>query len=204
MAGRPRQFDRETALTHARDLFWRCGYEGTSLSDLVSALGIASARIYKAFGSKEQLFREAIENYEQHEGGFAEIALTAPDIQTAMRSLLENAVRLYAEPERALGCMVVSSTSGVSDENKSLAAWLTQRRQIRTQGIIARIEKAATEGQLHQDADPTALGHYFATVLHGLSVQARDGESQTTLLGVVSQAMSVLNLNLNHQSTLKF
>ena len=57
MAGRPREFDRELALLKARNLFWRQGYEGTSMSDLVAELGIASARIYKAFGSKEQLFR---------------------------------------------------------------------------------------------------------------------------------------------------
>ena len=74
MAGRPREFDREQALLKARNLFWRQGYEGTSMSDLVAELGIASARIYKAFGSKEQLFREAIASYEAEEGGFADRA----------------------------------------------------------------------------------------------------------------------------------
>lgn len=74
MAGRPREFDREQALLKARNLFWRQGYEGTSMSDLVAELGIASARIYKAFGSKEQLFREAIASYETAEGGFADRA----------------------------------------------------------------------------------------------------------------------------------
>lgn len=192
MAGRPRQFDRETALINARNLFWRCGYEGTSLSDLVDAMGIASARIYKAFGSKEQLFREAIEYYEQHEGGFAERALAEADIASAMHSMLNNAVLLYTQPEHSLGCMVVSSTSGLSDENSSLAEWLAQRRHIRTQGIISRFELAAASGQLAEGANPTALGHYFATVLHGLSVQARDGVTQQSLSGVVFYALRLL------------
>lgn len=56
MAGRPREFDRDAALNKAKLVFWQRGYEGTSMSDLVSALGIASARIYAAFGSKENLF----------------------------------------------------------------------------------------------------------------------------------------------------
>ena len=56
MAGRPREFDREVALRKAEQVFWQRGYEGTSMSDLVAALGIASARIYAAFGSKENLF----------------------------------------------------------------------------------------------------------------------------------------------------
>ncbi|MGO4211469.1 helix-turn-helix domain-containing protein, partial [Terriglobus sp. YAF25] len=60
MAGRPREFDAERALLQARDLFWERGFEGVSMSDLVKELGIASARIYAAFGSKEELFRKAI------------------------------------------------------------------------------------------------------------------------------------------------
>ncbi|MCC3252313.1 TetR/AcrR family transcriptional regulator, partial [Serratia marcescens] len=72
MAGSPREFDREQALLKARNLFLRQGYEGTSMADLVAELGIASARIYKACGANEQLFRESIASYEAEEGGFAE------------------------------------------------------------------------------------------------------------------------------------
>ena len=78
MAGRPREFDRDQALRKAMLLFWQHGYEGTSMSALVEALGIASARIYAAFGSKEQLFREAVALYEEGEGGFAPRALEQP------------------------------------------------------------------------------------------------------------------------------
>ncbi|MBX9332927.1 TetR/AcrR family transcriptional regulator, partial [Serratia marcescens] len=96
MAGRPREFDREQALLKARNLFWRQGYEGTSMSDLVAELGIASARIYKAFGSKEQLFREAIASYETEEGGFADRAFAQESgIRPAIQRMLEDAVRLY-------------------------------------------------------------------------------------------------------------
>ncbi|MFS4517744.1 TetR/AcrR family transcriptional regulator, partial [Delftia tsuruhatensis] len=71
MAGRPREFDRDQALERAMLAFWRRGYEGTSMADLVQALGIASARIYAAFGSKQDLFREAVQHYEAGDGGFA-------------------------------------------------------------------------------------------------------------------------------------
>ena len=80
MAGRPREFDREAALERAMRLFWEQGYEGTSMSSLVDALGLASARIYAAFGSKEGLFREAVALYEQAEGGFAGRALLEPGV----------------------------------------------------------------------------------------------------------------------------
>ncbi len=192
MAGRPREFDRDTALNDARDLFWRCGYEGTSMSSLVATLGIASARIYKAFGSKEQLFREAVAHYEENEGGFAERALREPDITHAISRLLEDAVLLYTAQPLHLGCMVVSSTSGLSDGNQSLAEWLSQQRNQRTQGIIDRFRRAAQEGQLSADASADLLGNYFATVLHGLSVQARDGVSRNDLSQVIALSLRLL------------
>ena len=66
--GRPLTFDRNQALRKAVELFWERGYEGTSLKDLSEAMGIASASIYAAFGSKEELFREAMHLYTAMEG----------------------------------------------------------------------------------------------------------------------------------------
>lgn len=189
MAGRPREFDREQALIAARDLFWRHGYEGTSLADLVAALGIASARIYKAFGSKEQLYREAIGHYEQHEGGFAPRALQHPQILSAVRQMLEQAVALYTERAPPVGCMVVSAAGGLSEENQPLAQWLTQQRKDRTAEIVTRLQQAQTDGQLRADAAVPPLGEYYATVLHGLSVQARDGASRERLNAAIALAM---------------
>ncbi|MGJ3355531.1 TetR/AcrR family transcriptional regulator [Providencia sp. Je.9.19] len=186
MAGRPREFDRDEALIKARNFFWLHGYEGTSISDLVNVLGIASARIYKAFGSKEALFREAVIHYETNEGGFALIALHEKDIMTAITQMLTEAVNLYTRKEHAMGCMVVSSANALSEENHSLLEWMTTQRIERGKGIITRFEQAKTEKQLSEDANPQLLGQYFSLILHGLSVQARDGASRETLMDVVN------------------
>lgn len=69
--GRPRNFDRDQALRKAMEVFWSKGYEGASLTDLTAAMGINSPSLYGAFGSKEALFREAVELYRQTDGGAA-------------------------------------------------------------------------------------------------------------------------------------
>jgi AcrR family transcriptional regulator len=61
--GRPRAFDPDEALRKALAVFWERGYEGTSMNDLVEAMGIASASIYAAFGSKAELFRRTMGLY---------------------------------------------------------------------------------------------------------------------------------------------
>ncbi|QUY50760.1 TetR/AcrR family transcriptional regulator [Serratia plymuthica] len=193
MAGRPREFDREQALLKARDLFWRQGYEGTSMSDLVAELGIASARIYKAFGSKELLFREAIASYESHEGGFAERAFSEETgVRAAIKRLLEDAVALYSRADLPQGCMVVSSAASVSAENSGIKTWLAEHRLLRTQGIIERLRLAVQNGELPADTDADSLGDYFAVFLHGLSIQARDGVTKERLLAAVDVALSAL------------
>lgn len=64
--GRPKQFDRDRALESALDLFWRHGYEATSLADLVEVTGAKAPTLYAEFGNKEGMFRAAVERYLQN------------------------------------------------------------------------------------------------------------------------------------------
>jgi AcrR family transcriptional regulator len=194
MAGRPREFDRDQALRTAQEAFWTRGYEGTSMADLVSALGLASARIYAAFGSKQDLFREAIALYEANEGSFGTRALA--EEATARRSIermLNEAVEIYTRPGRPKGCMVVSAATNCAVENDQVLQWLAERRRARTASIVARLKRAVQDGELNPDTDTQALGDYYATFMHGLSVQARDGVPKKRLLASNAVAMQALD-----------
>ncbi|KVU60077.1 TetR/AcrR family transcriptional regulator [Burkholderia cepacia] len=193
MAGRPREFDRDMALKRAMLAFWRRGYEGTSMSDLVEAMGIASARIYAAFGSKEALFHEAVALYEQGEGGFADRALgEETDVRVAVERMLRDAVAAYTRRGQPHGCMVVSAATNYSAENEGVMEWLAAHRRARTQSIAERLQLAAEQGQLARGTDIKALADFYATQLHGISVQSRDGVSKERLLASIGPAMMPL------------
>ncbi|NEI74382.1 TetR family transcriptional regulator [Rhizobium lusitanum] len=182
MAGRPREFDRNQALRRALDLFWQRGYEGVSMADLVQTLGLASARIYAAFGSKEALFREAVELYDREEGGFGDRALREePSVLRAFERMLEEAIELYARVGRPNGCFVVSAATNCTTENESVRRLLEGYRSRRTASLVECLNEAIKAGRLQPEADAQMLGDYYATVLHGLSVQARDGVSSERL-----------------------
>lgn len=193
MAGRPREFDRDQALLRARDLFWERGYEGVSMSDLVQELDIASARIYAAFGSKENLFREAVELYEQGEGGFVDRAFAEETtVVAAIERIFREGIELYTRKGRPRGCMVVSSATNCASENGGIRTWLEEHRRHRTTSIVKRLKKAVQEGELSNDIDPQQTGDLCAALLHGLSVQARDGVSRERLLSIIPSVVGLL------------
>ena len=61
--GRQKEFDQEEALIKARNLFWDKGYEKTSLNDLLDVMGIHKKSFYDTFGSKKEIFIDALKNY---------------------------------------------------------------------------------------------------------------------------------------------
>ena len=177
--------------------FWRRGYEGTSMADLVQALGIASARIYAAFGSKQDLFREAVQRYEAGDGGFADRAMAQePRVRDALARVLRDAVATYTDNAHPLGCMVVTAATNCAEENEAVAAWLAEHRRQRTQSLIDRLQRALDEGELRAGTDVQALGDFYATQLHGISVQARDGVPRQRLLAAVETALLLLDTAL--------
>ena len=86
-AGRPREFDLDQALEAAIEVFWRRGFEGTSLSDLTTAMELSRPSVYAAFGNKEALFRKALARYAETRTAAMDAALRAPLVKDAVRAL---------------------------------------------------------------------------------------------------------------------
>jgi AcrR family transcriptional regulator len=189
-AGRPRNFDRERALGIAMDLFWRHGYEGTSTAQLTAAMGIAAPSLYAAFGSKDQLYLEALALYQNRHGSHFGKALTA-DIQgkEAILELLLGAAREFTDSGHAAGCMVATANIHSATESKEVANVARDLRLAAAASIRQRLEQAITAGELPAKTDAALLGAYFAMVLQGMAVQAHDGASLAKLEQMAELAM---------------
>jgi TetR/AcrR family transcriptional regulator, copper-responsive repressor len=186
--GRPRGFDRATALERATQVFWRQGYEGTSIADLTRAMRINPPSLYAAFGDKEHLYLEAVERYQQgRQDELAPLLDEAPTARQAIERLLHEAARLYAQPDAPRGCMLM--LSGTACAEASLQSQLAKRRANANKVFKARIERGVREGELPRGTDAGALADFYATVLKGMALQARDGASRRSLVATVGAAM---------------
>lgn len=188
--GRPRAFDREAALGKATCLFWRKGFEATSMSDLTAAMGIGAPSLYAAFGSKEQLYAEALAHYQKNFGLAWNNFEAAPTARAAVEGLLmDSAASLtggFAGTPR--GCMLVLSSID-SDGHAQLGELVRDCRRAVIRRLESRFERAVESGELPASADVHALARFVQTVQAGMSILARDGATREELEAVAGKAM---------------
>ena len=188
--GRPPSFDRAVALEQAMLLFWRHGYEATSLSDLTRALGVTAPSIYSAFGNKKGLFLEAVDLYLSGESSPISIIDAAPSARDAARILMEGAAIAFTGEETPPGCMLATSAISVSAEAADVQAHLSAIRNGVEAHLRARIQAEVADGTLPPHTDAEILAAHTTAIIQGSSTLARDGASRDKLLRVARSAMA--------------
>lgn len=161
-------------------LFRRFGYEGVSVADLTSAIGIAPPSLYAAFGSKAGLYREALDRYVALPGALDGMD-GAETLEQAVTGLLEAAIKAVVAEER--GCMISTGLVEGAAEQQELARELAQRRTALRNRIAERLGKWLDRPKAER------LAAYLLAVQQGISVQARDGATEDELLYIRDEVL---------------
>ncbi|HYE49954.1 MAG TPA: TetR/AcrR family transcriptional regulator [Azospirillaceae bacterium] len=189
--GRPRGFCREQALRKAMTLFWRHGYEGVSVSDLTRELCIAPPSLYAAFGSKDELYRLAVQQYLEDHGRKMMGALDGgPTVRAGIARMLREAAVDFTAPGRPSGCMVSAGALAAGEAQRTAAAYMTAQRDSFIGVLEDRVSRARAAGELAPGADPRALARLVMATLQGMSIQARDGAPAAELEALADAAMA--------------
>ncbi|ACU38248.1 TetR/AcrR family transcriptional regulator [Actinosynnema mirum] len=187
--GRPRGFDADEALDRAVRVFWAKGYEGASLTDLTTAMGINRTSMYAAFGNKDELFRKALDRYTGTQAGYVRRALEESTSEAVARAFLEGSVRASTTPGEPTGCLGVQGALAVGDDARQACEVLAAWRDEGCEWLRRRFERAAAEGDLPAGSDPALLARYLMTVANGIAVQASGGADRETLELVAGAAL---------------
>jgi AcrR family transcriptional regulator len=186
---RPRVFDVDKAIETATDLFWRNGYERTSLADLTQAIGITPPSFYFAFGSKDGLFKRVLEHYVRTRLSYAEDALNEPTARGVAEQTLLRLAELYTDPTRPPGCLVVNCALPCGDDATPLRRELAGFRAARRNRMRDRLLRAQATGDLPADSDPDALARFILVVGWGLAFDAQSGATRDDLHRTVATAL---------------
>ena len=190
MAGRPRSFDRDEALSRALQVFWTKGYADASMNDLTGAMGIAAPSLYAAFGSKEDLFREAVRLYTEREGGGLWACMqAAPTAREAIEGLLMATADAAGQRDRPKGCLLVLSGAHPDALPDGVCGELAAIRKDSMATMEARLRADQAAGKIDATADPAAMAAFYTTVQQGMTFRAREGATADELAATARAAM---------------
>ena len=187
--GRPLSFDRERALHQAMLLFWRHGYESTSLNDLTTAINVPPSSIYAVFKDKKSLFLESVALYVSGPITSKTIIDDAATGFEAAFNLLKAAAVGFTGADTPAGCLLATSAISCSNAASDVQGKLADIRQDVEAQLRDKIEQSVKLGHLPVGADAEVLAAHTLAVIQGLSTLARDGAPRSKLLKIAETAM---------------
>jgi AcrR family transcriptional regulator len=194
MKGRPREFDKDSVLDRAMLIFWRNGYEGTSLSDLTAAMNINRPSLYSTFGDKEQLFFRVLERYLETYGtkGVRQLAEHS-NIEMAIAAFLDCVVEQLTDSRLPPGCLIANSTLECGGNRfEAIGRRLSQCHAETEAALYNRLRLAQTEGQLSDAEDVQALAQFFTATMLGMGTIARTNPDPVMIRQLAKTALRVL------------
>ncbi|WP_119391505.1 TetR/AcrR family transcriptional regulator [Taklimakanibacter lacteus] len=192
--GRPIEYDAQTALAAARDVFWATGFSASSLDALSEATGMNRPSLAGAFGDKEALYIATLEQYrDQGAAAMKETLSGARPLARELALLYASAIDLYlASKDAARGCLMIGTASVEAVSRPAVRNVLSQGLAEFNAIIEERLRKAVRDGEIGKDTDPAALAQIASAVLHSLAVRARAGDPRKSLERLARTAVGLI------------
>jgi AcrR family transcriptional regulator len=191
--GRPRQYDEDTALQAAGQVFWTKGFSATSLDDLSEAMAMNRPSIYRAFGDKEAIYRRALIQFcHGLDAAFEQTMLQQDDIRKALTAFYSAALAVYTSGSEPRGCMVMTTAATAATCHPDIQADLLSVIHDIDKKIALRFEQACEAGQLDASFDSLGRAVLAQSLLHSLSLRARAGESKSQLKRMIETGVETI------------
>jgi TetR/AcrR family transcriptional repressor of nem operon len=188
---RPRSFDTDEALDLARDVFWRKGFQGTSLDDITAATGLAKPSLYAAFGDKNALFLKILDRYHERIVANAERLLKqGPSARDAVERWLTGFVPFCSGASGTRGCLSVNTAADGASDQKEVRKRIERFNRKLEQLLNKRLR--VDRAQFSDAFDPDVSAHTIMAIYLGLMVMAKDAPEAARVRATLNLAMKLL------------
>jgi AcrR family transcriptional regulator len=150
---------------------------------------LSPSSFYHEFGSKEQLYREAVDYYLKLSTNYLRGFSSHRDTRAAFEALIEEAAAFFTNDASPAGCMISLAGTHLPPHLRSVAEYTKSLRKLFEQELARRLRKGVSDGDLPPGTNVKELAAYFGTIFRGMAVQARDGASRKQLLATCRLAM---------------
>ena len=188
---RSKEFNEEEALDKAMEIFWKQGYEKTSIQDLVDQMGIHRRSLYDTFGDKHSLFVQTLERYESLVAAQIRKQITE-EMSTveAIRKIFELAV--YSDNTNPKGCLMVNTAVELSLLDNDVSQRIKSAFK-QTENLIADLLiRGQARGEVARSFDISELSRYIHNALIGVRVLVKITEDPKDFDSTIDMTLSIL------------
>lgn len=192
--GRPREFDPEQALEAAMEVFWRKGYQHTSVNDLLEAMQINRWSMYETFGDKQQTFIRALNLYRGRWAAFIAEHLQQPGSpRTALLNLIRAMGRQIVDDKIGRGCLIANSAFDLHQLEPEAAAIVSAGLKGLENKIAGCIQRAQEAGEISRTQDAHKLARFLIASINGIRSAGRIEHQRERLMDLVELTLSVVH-----------
>ena len=185
---RPREFDPQEALGAIMGVFWRNGFEGTSMQDIEAATGLNKQSLYRLYADKRAMYLAALRRYDETEVARAGGILAEPGApRERFRRLFTDVLAETRQDGPRRGCFLCNASAEEALLDDDARAFVT--------GAMGRVERAfrdalaagapyADDAVLRKATAAKLLAFYF-----GLRVLVKANVPAATLKAAVRRTL---------------
>lgn len=191
---RAREFDEEMAVQRAMRLFWRKGYETSTLPELLKVMRICRGSFYNAFGTKREVLIRAVQQY----AGTGMDGLLSPlATETAGRAEIEKTfaqlLAYMTSPRGRQGCLIGNSMTEIAMQDPELRELLLLARRQTEDALTRAFANGQASGAISNGANPRSAGRFLLNTISGLMVSCKTNPGPDELDDIVRMALHVLD-----------
>src|SRR5262249_789673 len=193
MAGK-KSFVPEQVLDKAIDLFWKRGYEGTSIEDLVQCMGVGRGSLYATFGDKHALYLAALSRYlAKNQGPILELIEQTGPLSEILEHFFHACIDQLLSDPGCRGCFLVNATVEIAPHDPEVNQIVQSALQAIEEGFYRLLIKAQVAGDLPWTYAPHQLAHFLLGILLSIRVLARGQQGRRVLQDVAETALAVFH-----------
>ncbi len=191
---RTKEFDPGAVLDRALELFWRRGYEATTMADLVEGLGIARASIYGTFGSKHELYLAALRRYgEARDRRLLELLSQPGPALPGVRAVVALLAEESAADELRRGCFITNTAVELAPHDAAAARRVEASWDSMEAGLTSALLRARAQGELPAHRDPRLLARMLLVLFQGMRVVGKAGGDPERGRDAAAQALALFD-----------
>ncbi len=189
---RVEDFNRADVIEKAKEVFWKKGYEATSMQDLVDAMGLNRSSIYNSFGGKMELYRESIRTYQKETNAYLRDALVTGDPMEALETLFENAIQSIVMDKDNKGCFNMNCRMEMAERDDHLKDWLRGTEEHNLDLFAGIIRSGQEKGVINKLQSADQYARYVMSGYQGLRISGILNKDQAQLQAIASTVLSPL------------